>query len=374
MKRIAFILTLSALFHINIVAQSVHPTGDTIEQTPPNGYIDWWDWDAAIENKSGVGISYNSDFSSLRILCMPLYTPTPLRVVGIGALLFARDPNTYCQVDSTRYQQYLYLFQSDNSCMTKKGKIPINLKDSHRYIHITGPGKGITYDNSVLFFSNDSSTCCSKHQWDSVFSLYEHYFDSAITVHDTFYLGFSFSGFDWDNPDSLIHKDILRIGIAWYRKLHCEEVEVPIDLCIPESDLNYMLYYSYKSATWRSTLDDSWVSDEEAYLSNWPNNFHLLMYAILETETGDSLAIHTPALLADGIFISPNPASDRLTITSTHRINHVDIYNQQGILVFSENRTGHTVNIDTGTYPTGHYIVIVSTYDGSFSKNVSLIK
>ena len=373
MKRIAIIFLLSALFHLNIVAQSVHPTGDTIEQTPQNSYFEWWDWDAAIENKSGVGISYDSEFSALRILCMPLYTPTPLRVAGIGALLLARDPNTYCQVDSTRYQQYLYLFQSDNSCMTKKGKIPINLKDSHRYIHITGPGKGITYDNNVWFLTNDSSTCCSKHQWDSVFSLYEHYFDSAITVHDTFYIGFSFSGFDWDNPDSLIHRDILRIGIAWYRKLHCDEVEDPFDLCIPESDFNYVLYYSYKSDTWRSTLDDSLVSDE-AYLSNWPDNFHLLMYAILETETGDSIAINAPALTADDIILSPNPASDRLTITSTHNINHVDIYKQQGILVFSENRTGHMVEIDTGIYPSGLYVVVVSTSNGSVTKTFSIIK
>ena len=62
-----------------------------------------------------------------------------------------------------------------------------------------------------------------------------------------------------------------------------------------------------------------------------------------------------------GFDLYPNPVSDKLSIESTETIDHIEIYNITGAMVFSQKNCGNMVEIQTTDLPAGTYVVRMTT-------------
>ena len=180
MKRILFI-AMFALAATAAAAQYAdlyyHRVGDTIEQNPNNGYFTWWDWDRSLQTNEWLDVDW---FSLPATVLMRFETDVPLKVVGIAGIVTAFANESWGQhTDSTALQEYFLLYEADSSGVNVKGQLPWRLRDPHRYVHI--------YANGLSYAHPDS--CCKHRPNDSILPLYEYYFDSAITVYDSFYVG-----------------------------------------------------------------------------------------------------------------------------------------------------------------------------------------
>ena len=86
-------------------------------------------------------------------------------------------------------------------------------------------------------------------------------------------------------------------------------------------------------------------------------------------ETGQEGIGGGEGLLSQGVFISPNPVTEVLTVASSFSLRHIDIYNANGQLVYSESASGHDVSIPVGRdYLPGVYLMEIVTQGGTTHK------
>ena len=180
MKRILFI-AMFALAATVAGAQYAdlyyHRVGDTIEQNPNNGYFLWWDWDRSLQTNEWVNYEWHQ-FSAINLIRFE--TDIPLKVLGLAGIVSSRASiYTTLFTDSTAFQEYFLLYEADSTGVNFKGQLPWRLRDPHRHVHI--------YANGLVHSHPDS--CCKYMPNEAVLPIYEYYFDSAITVYDSFYVG-----------------------------------------------------------------------------------------------------------------------------------------------------------------------------------------
>ncbi|MGL5788099.1 MAG: N-acetylmuramoyl-L-alanine amidase [Bacteroidales bacterium] len=65
-------------------------------------------------------------------------------------------------------------------------------------------------------------------------------------------------------------------------------------------------------------------------------------------------------------YIYPNPAKDRITVTSSEVINSVTIYNASGSMVFHNTPEAESITINTSAFYNGTYIVKVTTSQDTY--------
>ena len=72
----------------------------------------------------------------------------------------------------------------------------------------------------------------------------------------------------------------------------------------------------------------------------------------------------------DGITLRPNPADRQVTVSATMPIKHVEVYDLAGRLVETRQPRGTTLQFDLKSYPTGTYLVKVTTANGTSTKKL----
>ena len=72
----------------------------------------------------------------------------------------------------------------------------------------------------------------------------------------------------------------------------------------------------------------------------------------------------------DGITLRPNPADRQVTVSATMPIKHVEVYDLAGRLVEALQPNGTTLQLDLKSYPTGTYLVKVTTANGTTTKKL----
>ncbi len=73
-------------------------------------------------------------------------------------------------------------------------------------------------------------------------------------------------------------------------------------------------------------------------------------------------------LFVSGLKIYPNPAKSVVNIRAEKEINSIEIYNLQGVKVFSQKKSGLATKININSLAAGSYFIKVNYMDGSFSK------
>ena len=69
----------------------------------------------------------------------------------------------------------------------------------------------------------------------------------------------------------------------------------------------------------------------------------------------------------NGLYVFPQPATDRLTVVSDRSLGEVVILNVDGRRLWPEKVTGDRVEVDISRLVQGHYLIRVTALDGAFA-------
>lgn len=172
-----------------------HRVGDTVEWDTRIGYYSWWEWEYFFQHnlKLFVG-TYSTTWADVwetaRDSCIQLqyfYTPVPLKIIGIAGYCVRgerTEPSHF--LDTNEFKEYLFIYEAGpGDTFTQVSATQWSPFDPKRYIHVKlhCPDMG---------GGNDS--CCIYAPQNYYIPISEYYFDSAVWVTDSFYVGGSYFG------------------------------------------------------------------------------------------------------------------------------------------------------------------------------------
>ena len=186
MKKSIKALILAALLAAAIGAQAqysadyYHRVGDTVYTRSEIGYYAWWDFGLMANLRERIMLHLEDFTAYSPLVITPYFTPAPLQVVGMAGCLYDNSNSTH----PAWRPEYAYLFDNGASgpVFLDSVQMPYRVEFPHRYLHLN-------FNNSPSMYQWDS--CCVNETETYVLRLYESYFDTAVTVSDTFYVGWS---------------------------------------------------------------------------------------------------------------------------------------------------------------------------------------
>ena len=445
-----------------------HRTGDTVYYRSEIAYYKWWNAHELMDS------GHYSDLQHVAyhgVHITPYFTSYPLIIVGIAGWPYStgvEGPN----LDHTYVPEYFYLYDNseiDGSPVFLK-RVLIDMAAPHRT-------QEIDYGHGETRVGQDS--CCVFQRGPGYLDLYEFYFDTAVNVYDTFFVGWSFHSND--HPDQNSPNIVPTLSVTCYGAITpwdngetpCSELDVPFneteniyrtnsncffpifdylrceDTSIASNPSNPNLQWiSYRSQKFVGVypliaidttqppfylcdpVQNVQVTADSCAVVTWDDFLHytycnVQYYALedgyrtahTETVSGtnmlricgldstkhyfvrvnafcDTSKIETawsawvPFQLGggtDGIaegesalshytYLVPNPASDRLTVTSSFGITHIDVYSLSGVLVYSEPAGFSNHTVDLSGWAAGQYIVMVHTPHGITAKRLAVVR
>ncbi len=221
MKRIAFTIALTLT---TLMAQAqysdlyYHRSGDTIDDWPTY-YHNWWDWD--IVRQEGHTVFQGSSLGVRgEVLLDKFYTPVPLKVVGIASSFL------FLGGDSVPVMpEFFYLYDAVPSGVNMMARAEWVRKDLERTLVLNG--------NNA-----QGDSCCSINPWTTTCPIYERYFDTAVWVTDSFYVGYTTHA--TAEPGYYVQCKIIGFNPIYWVNCPCEECPLRIDGCT-----NYSLVFPY---------------------------------------------------------------------------------------------------------------------------------
>ena len=158
-----------------------HRVGDTVEWKAPNGYYSWWELEYFYENNlilygHTLGLGHYCVDSA--IVVQRYYTPTPLKIIGLAGAF-----NYGTTIQNHGLQNYLMLYDAEPDSFPLLAQVPWNENDPCRYLSFYGHRQRSTSQPPP------SDSCCTYNPRHVVLPIHEYYFDSAIYVTDSFYVG-----------------------------------------------------------------------------------------------------------------------------------------------------------------------------------------
>ena len=447
-----------------------HRTGDTVYNKSVIGYYYWWDFDQLIQNRDLV---IPRDFlHGAPVIALQYFTVDTLKIVGIAGC--PRSTWSIYELDTTTVQEYFYLFDNDNGNLVYKDRLGWDLRDPHRTLVMPTNNPGAAAIDSC---------CSSSFLGTEAFPLYEYYFDSAITVTDTFYIGWSYAchflghpdhtrtayqalgnrGIDKEACDSLdlgrgnydyiyddneqliwqIFGSCAAIPVTWYKLcrdtaindypqgsynwidyptltrdiilsyplIYIDTTVPPAYMCDPVQNFSVTVldtgsccvFFTWDDFYHYSSCEVQYYSIEQGYnhavttTVTGNNMLHLCgfdstltyyarMRAICDTSKTETewtswvnfTFPHTnpqgidavPSKLDRYTHLMPNPAADKVTVTSELGLRRIEVYNARGILVYSEPAGYSATTIDLHGWPAGQYLMTIETLQGKTAKRL----
>ncbi len=177
---VALLMAVTTGVQAQYGADYYHRTGDTVYTRSEIGFYNWWDFEQRLLQRESIAVGGISPLPLVPLMITPYFTTAPIRVVGIAGC-----PAVQYRNDGTfpPLSEYFYLFDAGGEGPVYLDRVEIPFRDSipHRYLHFD-----INYPSYTIWDS-----CCNDELREVVYDLYECYFDSVITVTDSFYVGWS---------------------------------------------------------------------------------------------------------------------------------------------------------------------------------------
>ena len=106
---------------------------------------------------------------------------------------------------------------------------------------------------------------------------------------------------------------------------------------------------------------------DSAIYGDWSRSL-LVEHAVNGTDS-NTVSIRN-ANLDNAIMLQPNPADRQVTVSAPLPLKRVEVYDMAGRLVEAHQPNGTTLQIDLKAYPTGTYLVKVTTNNGTTTKKL----
>jgi hypothetical protein len=290
-----------------------------------------------------------------------------LQIYGIAAIILSfpeliamagvdYSPSSYPNVVDTSMANvggYLRLYDLEDGTLVQRGE--------ELYVN-----KQLTPVSYYLRFNFDTLfhlfMDLSNPAGDYVFPVYERYFTKMdMMVTDTFFVGLTDPMFDtisdsvaWSHYaascpmfSDFSHNDFDKPGIANQLKSHAWNILRPTNA----------VYYIFPILTPGENLPD--LTDTT-----------IVDTTIVDTTIVDTVGIADVQLVGRYVALQPNPASERVRVTSSFGLQRIEIYNAAGARVREERASGYTATLDLSTLPEGAYLVRVHTPAGSTTKKL----
>ncbi len=134
------------------------------------------------------------------------------------------------------------------------------------------------------------------------------------------------------------------------------------EYCYYDGDVDVQMGYYYQvTATYESDTD----ACESPAAMAYDNPTEDFVYVFI-TSVEDADAATTS--------IFPNPAQDHVTVTSSQPMTKITVTNYMGQVVYTSEVNANSVELNTGSYQTGVYVVKIDTEDGVVTKRVIITK
>ena len=362
----ALLLTMAVSARAQYSDYYYHRVGDTIEMRSEIGYYAWWNFEYYYENDLPLYFEPNElpyifaqdplvYAMDSAVFVQRYYTPTPLRVVGLaGVCMRARGIwPSFGNRDTNEYKDYFVIYDAMPDSFPLVGKTEWSPYDSYRMLHLQYHliGQGDPYDTT-------SFLCCRHSPKEIYLPIHEYYFDSAIIVEDSFYVGGTFFGGDTDftgiNDPTLIRTYYWTVSYGDGHEYPCEAVVnyIPGN-CTLESGL-YKSKYGFTTMAGspiRTFADAPWVWQDRIF------GRHILIYPLVEVDT--TVAPSWACLPVDNVQVT---SSGRLaTVTWDVFPNYSRVRLRYGKAQFPQSQwteidvTGNTLYTITDLQPQTRY-------------------
>ncbi len=275
-----------------------------------------------IQNGSGnITDSSNSKF----YFSFGYHTDKQIKIYGISAPLIMNEP------DREDYK-IVALVQMNNGQLQKLYSSN-NVTRRNLFLHEGDYLKSLSGTNNDTTYVGRYSTLTYT---------YEFYFDSAITVHDTFFVG--------------IHASIKWLQPITYQATHIEHYDSIGYPTNPDDEFHYDDFHMFAQiAEYSNVIDfyDYWVDVHGVWEAVFPIIKPLDSLGLCEI-------VEEPE-----VYLAPNPASGSATLTSDVPVSRLLMHNVDGRLVRDLSPNATRVEIDLAGLPGGLYILSTVTPFGT---------
>ena len=152
---------------------------------------------------------------------------------------------------------------------------------------------------------------------------------------------------------------LLRYGKASFPQSEWTEIDVTGNTLYTLTDLQPVSFYS---VTLKAECD---TSKKET-----PWSAPVTFYVASDTSGGGTEGVDGATLLSQLTFMSPNPAKDEVTVTSSFNLTAIDIWTADGVMVYHGFRSGHDTTLDVSWLRAGTYIISIHTHNGTTHKRL----
>ena len=293
-----------------------HIVGDTIEWKANNGYYSWWEFEPFFQQNLVMSLGhggYNTGEWDSSLVLMEYYTPTPLKIIGIAGTGFrgrnhfnSSDPVT---PDTNLFQEYYYIYDATPSRMILKKKQPWNSFAPERTVHIKI--HRAWYETPEEWYTERNDSCCWFKPVEYYVPLHEYYFDSAIYVFDSFYVGASYFGNVIRNITGIPSSDSI-YTTYWSASLGSGLKEIA---CVPDLQSGFQCSYMGVHAKYKFRVgihDDPSLNTPPFEQLPWQDSWGgavLMVYPIVEVDTTVPPADACPPVANIEAVVSGNTAT-----------------------------------------------------------------
>lgn len=248
-------------------------------------------------------------------------------------------------------------------------------KDSYEYFSIyrAGPEHPEPYSDSLrIHFFDDSPTYYLQMHLEHVLSnveiypVWEVYFQEPYVVNDSFYLA----------ATSTSHT-LYRAGPYEPYSDHWPFVILGF---LPEPEYGSYFDQPWPEKTCSYLQDVGWICDSMGIMLFFfpiltPEDTTIVDTTIVDTTIVDTNIVDTVGigmvqLMERYVHLMPNPASERVTVTSSFGLRQVELYDAAGTRVLNQRLTGYSASLDISALPSGTYLARIATPSGTVTKKL----
>ena len=323
-----------------LLMSSVASSQDTLDLASPKANYFYNTWPDSME------ISLNQDY----IPFWPnkyfdrMTTPDSLRIYGIAVALETPKPveqivdnnDAVYPIDATApMKTQLMLAYHDTTgtpaltCIGDTLTVEAGVTPVSYYIRFNLPIRGVMPDTAPV------------HQ------VYELYYDSALSVVDSFYVGF---------------------GQPYYR--NAGMVPMPMKAALLGSRDEFMVDGLEGSVAYYS---------ENIGWKYWMRVVRVYMFPILTPQPenpgpgeqpGDTTGISQADMVSRYVTVQPNPATEEAQVLSSFGLQRIDAYTADGRCILSQEANGLQATLDVRGWASGTYLLRVATPMGTATKKL----